>query len=1510
MSLAVTEELLVKIGVDAGEAASSIKKLEGSLSELASTETKTSKANETLEKSNKSLMISFTEINQALELAKKAYGALAGPIKDATKLFIEQDKQEQQLANTLKTLGQFTNAAFKDFKQFASGLQSVTTQGDEATLQLLSMAKAQGLSNEEAKKLVKTSVDLAAATDKEVSTSFRGLLQTMAGSIGLLGKLGSEFKDLSIEELKAGAALDVAGKKFAGFAAAEAQTLAGAITSMDNNFGDLQEEIGQVVAEFINLPEVVMFLSDAFVSFQDTVNMVRERLNFMKEQVQSINWDNFMKGTLAAAGTLTVFFGVIKFGAMKAFLGSVVAMIPALISMGVAAGIAAVKFAIIGGSIAAVAVAIDFLIANVEHLDDVMVVVTGTITNHWIKFKAFFIGMFNDIDQAVFDLVVSMNSVGLASDKAVEGAYNQVQKSSKALLELKKQEVETIETVEQSFDRVSNNLKDGNFAKAVGFVKDLFGEIPPAIDEAADSTDGLADSQGKVNTQLALSKKELDAISTKLKEIESQNLGLTMQIAQVNATDAEKIGIRLAGEMNALNIKREQLDKQKLLTKEVEKQLKIQESLLIEKANVDLKKLQTTQLEKQVGLAKQMMEANNALGVAVSNIGSTQEEQINRKLNLDLQILDTKREQLRAEGLLTAEVEEQLKRREKLLKAGAEKSKKSPQAEAFGKQFFEDIKKFGADPISRSFEEAGKALWNFLPAWGQTTLNVLGEVGGAISGAFSSVMDFLSPSNISGLADKIGNVLLKLPEMMVQAFNKFDQVVRKLVDAAPQIISGILEAIPLIVQTIAETAPQLVTAMMDGLIQFMQRLPEFLGPLIDAMSEVIGAFLDKLPELIDAIFEALPKIISQLLQEIPEILQRLFAALPDIIESMITGLMGAMGEIVGSFIDFLIGGGLEKIVVAFIKMVPRIAIALVRGIAKGLMRAVNGIFGNIKLPTEQFENVGASIAEGFTATFSKVTGEASKLFAVQDFGDAAKGFSPEDKLQKLTGMLDDVWKDRLGWFAKLLKQLKKIWDKVIKFFKTLGGIVSKAFRDILEFFGTAFSVIVNEVFMPIISFFTDVFSSIIDNVFRPIIQFFTEDFVGIVSNAFKPVVDLFRSYNQIVMDAFSTVIDFFKNILKGNVTDAFSGVVDFFTNTLKKILPEAFDPILDKLNGMGKKIIDGVVSSAKNLVKTFTNLGGSVFTGFSSKLSGLGKVFTGFGASIFNGLKSLINNPSNGIKAMFTSIFKSLAPHNLLSKLFSKAGDKSGKGDVERILGVNVPFVNFAKGGIVPGNSPFRGDNPDNDRVAALLSPGEVVIPRSITEDPILKQIALDLAHGRVARQFSVGGKKVGGGGGVSISVGGGGGVVGDLSKGNVTGAINQVTGGLAGLNPFDQIMKHIKESLTKMMSHQAGILRGQTGGLVGGFSSGDGTPSLLQPGEFVVNRTGVGALGLQALQSANQGNSSSGTNVSVNLEMNIKTEQPIDENFVRNRIMPAMKDELKESSLRGDFLISQRGIR
>ena len=99
-----------------------------------------------------------------------------------------------------------------------------------------------------------------------------------------------------------------------------------------------------------------------------------------------------------------------------------------------------------------------------------------------------------------------------------------------------------------------------------------------------------------------------------------------------------------------------------------------------------------------------------------------------------------------------------------------------------------------------------------------------------------------------------------------------------------------------------------------------------------------------------------------------------------------------------------------------------------------------------------------------------------------------------------------------------------------------------------------------------------------------------------------------------------------------------------------------------------------------------------------------------------------------------------------------------------------------------------------------------------------------------------------------------------------------------------------------------------------GGIVGTDTVPAMLTPGEFVVNKGAVQSYGSGILESLNNGTlgkGEAGSSVNnINVTLNIKTEQPIDEKYVKNVLMPQIKDELRRLSLDGRRVLSSSGVR
>lgn len=98
---------------------------------------------------------------------------------------------------------------------------------------------------------------------------------------------------------------------------------------------------------------------------------------------------------------------------------------------------------------------------------------------------------------------------------------------------------------------------------------------------------------------------------------------------------------------------------------------------------------------------------------------------------------------------------------------------------------------------------------------------------------------------------------------------------------------------------------------------------------------------------------------------------------------------------------------------------------------------------------------------------------------------------------------------------------------------------------------------------------------------------------------------------------------------------------------------------------------------------------------------------------------------------------KSLSMGSALAKMHKGDGGGNagqimmagGPGDATQNLDVDPDMTTLAvasKGGGIGGNASVKGDSPKNDTVPALLSPGEIVLPRSVTQGGNIEKKAIE----------------------------------------------------------------------------------------------------------------------------------------------------------------------------------------
>jgi hypothetical protein len=213
----------------------------------------------------------FNSLGKGVAVGNLVAGAItsaAGAIKDfvtsSVGAAIEQENAINRLNQALRASGDFSAKASQDFRDFSAELQQASVIGDEVALGQLAVAKSFGATNQQAKDLVLAAANLSATFGGSLEENVTKLGATLQGSIGRLGKVSSEFKNLTEEQLKSGAALDLVNQKFAGAAANELNTYEGKVKSLENSISDFQEVLGTLVTESDFVKGGVTVLSGLF----------------------------------------------------------------------------------------------------------------------------------------------------------------------------------------------------------------------------------------------------------------------------------------------------------------------------------------------------------------------------------------------------------------------------------------------------------------------------------------------------------------------------------------------------------------------------------------------------------------------------------------------------------------------------------------------------------------------------------------------------------------------------------------------------------------------------------------------------------------------------------------------------------------------------------------------------------------------------------------------------------------------------------------------------------------------------------------------------------------------------------------------------------------------------------------------------------------------------------------------------------------------------------------------
>ena len=166
----------------------------------------------------------------------------------AVKLADVQIQAEAGLAAALTFTGQEAARILPDLKAFASGLQDVTTVGDETTLKMLQVATSMGLTAEGAKDAVKEAIGLSKAFGIAETTAIRMTASLQDGDTTMLNRYIPALKSVEDEAERVALAHKLLAGAFE-VAVAEAENGLGPWKQLGNLYGDLLEDLGAIILE-------------------------------------------------------------------------------------------------------------------------------------------------------------------------------------------------------------------------------------------------------------------------------------------------------------------------------------------------------------------------------------------------------------------------------------------------------------------------------------------------------------------------------------------------------------------------------------------------------------------------------------------------------------------------------------------------------------------------------------------------------------------------------------------------------------------------------------------------------------------------------------------------------------------------------------------------------------------------------------------------------------------------------------------------------------------------------------------------------------------------------------------------------------------------------------------------------------------------------------------------------------------------------------------------------------
>lgn len=1187
-----------------------------------------------VEKATDSYGESALHLNAALELVGKGMEAFRTVFDHTFSKFLEADNASQKLASTLRLLGEKDAVTITaQFEEFATAMEESTNVQDDTTISMIAMAKAMGLTNDQAKKLVQTSADLSAVNGNDVKSSFNELISTYKGVGRGVLEYDKAVAGLSEAQLRNGAAVDLLSKKYAGFAKEQTKTLGGQLQAVRNLFEKTLEDVGHLFSDFFRLDDQSRAIASLkavreFVNgpLRDTLMVISFQVGkFVQMFTDGFNEITDKASLLKAALVPLGAAAAVAFGpAVLAWLGAFAAELAAAAA---SALILTAQMLAVAAAVSAVAATIEIVYLNFQNLDKLGIIVVNSLILGFRKIVE--IGV--EAAKAILDAFMKLweGLKNLFSAENLKALFTGGKGIGEVLAENIKKSFETAfaqvgKSSEELTKEINENAKGLDFGvtgKAVQGLNQFASGFNKTVKDTVISQVALTGAVNKTReayTGLSIEgQKALDDLKKKVLDLETARVTLSK-----NEVDISKA--KIAQELSNISALEKELKNKSALNAEGIKLLAQARAIAMANATTEVD-------EKRKKALDEILEKNKDLELSINSSGKTQFEIIDLQLKRQLELIAKKEEELRIQGLLTDEV-----------KAGLDAQRA-------------DLGKAADQAKSNAPNPVGEALSNAGAEGAKAITGAFAPMMGAISGVGAYVAAAQAVVDAGpALLDSITHLIDSITDLPMKLVSSLGKLVTSAIKFVTDFIPNLLKAIPMIIKE---------------LIRFLKEIPKAFGQLLAMLPDLIMDLLNQLPDLIK-------DLVTSLLTYLPKIAMQLVAFL---IKD---------GPKIALAIAWAIGVELPKAIIGGIWDAIKILAKGIAGIFSGKGFSLFNTKDLKKQVADVAKEISASASRLFQVTdLANATKDAKSIVA--DVQAAGK-----DVIQKILTAFKWVWENIIkpiwdivttAWRWVWDNVLAPIWNMIVGVWRWVWDNVLKPLFDGVV---AVFQWVWDKIFKPIIDGITAVFQWVWDKVFKPVLDGIGAVFQWVWDKIFKPIIDgIFAVFQWVWDKIFKPILDTFKAIFDG-IGAIFKPILD----GASKIGEAIWKPIKD-----GFDSISNFFSDMVDKVKGALGLGGGggggvigkVVGGLESAGKAIGKAFGFADGGIVPGMASAPgNNPSNDSVLSWLSpgeavINRELMANENIAKLIKAVMSQGSGFDLTQYLLDLVRAQSFADGGVV-----------------------------------------------------------------------------------------------------------------------------------------------------------------------------------------------------------------------------------